>query len=127
MATYRQLLGDISRDEVAEINDLMGGKQGLFFLKGIKEPASLIAFKWLPLSIYWGLGAGIAVYAKFIRGYNMLWLFAPFVPLWCMIFQQYVRQPNQEIENAYKYLLAKRAGTCAYELNQRRFSELAFT
>ena len=87
----------------------------------------MIAFKWMPLSLYWGLGATIAVYAKFCKGYNMLWLFAPFVPLWCMIAQQYVRQPTQNIENAYKYILAKRAGTCEYEANQRKFASLAFT
>ena len=86
---YRQLLGDISKDEVSELNKVHGSKQGSYYTKGWKEPASILAWKKVPLGIYWALGAGIAVYAKFVRGYNMLWFVAPFAPMWMYLFYQW--------------------------------------
>ena len=124
--TYRQLLGDISKQEIKDINTVFGGSNGLVFTKGVKDPALIYAWNTIPLAIYWGLGAGIAVYALGVKRYNILWTVAPFAPLWALMFYQYVRQPSQTIENAYKYLLAKRAATCEYESNLKRFKEASF-
>jgi len=124
--TYRQLLGDISKEEISELNSAFGTPNGLYFTKGYKEPASILGWKTLPLMAYWGIGAGFAGYAKFIKGYNILWFVAPFVPLWMLLYYQYVRQPTQQIENAYKYLLAKRAATCEHEQNRRKFDTAKF-
>jgi hypothetical protein len=121
MIVYRQLLGDISPSEVKELNEVMGYKQGSFYLKSRKEPASLTAWKLIPLAGLWLFGAGVAGYAFFFRGYNILWLAAGFVPLWAQLFYNWARQPHEEIENCYKYLLAKRAATCEMEKNVAKF------
>ena len=61
------------------------------------------------------------IYTKFVKGYNILWFIGPFVPVWTYFAYNYARQPHQEIENCYKYLLAKRAATCEYERNKQKF------
>lgn len=70
------------------------------------------------MAALWVLGVGIAGYAKFVKKYNILWFVAGFVPLWGLILYNYARQPNQLLENAYKYILAKRIATCEFEKNQ---------
>lgn len=108
----RQLLGDISHDEVAELNSVHGSANGSWYVKSMKEPAGIIAWNVYPLALLWVVGAGTAGYARFIRGYNNLWFVAGFVPMWGYIFYNWARQPTQEIDNCYRYLLAKRAATC---------------
>jgi hypothetical protein len=125
--TYKQLLGDISKDEVAELNTVFGKRNYRFYLKSRKEPASITAWNILPLGALWGIGAGVAVYAKFVKGYNILWFAAPFIPVWTYLLYNWSRQPTQEIENCYRYLLAKRAATCELEKNRKRFSENEWT
>jgi hypothetical protein len=98
----------------------------LYFVKGYKDPASIVAWRVAPLAAFWVLGAGIAGYAKFVKGYNILWFVAPFLPMWALIYHNYARQPTQTIENAYKYLLAKRAATCEHEINRRKFDTAKF-
>jgi len=73
---------------------VFGSKTGLYFTKGYKEPASIIGWYYQPLAALWGLGAGISAYALGVKRYNVLWLVAPFVPLWITLFYNYVRQPN---------------------------------
>ena len=68
------------------------------------------------------LGVGLVAYTKLIKGYNILWFLAPFAPLASYALYNWARQPQQEIENAYRYLLAKRAATCEMERNNKRFS-----
>lgn len=126
MIVYKQLLGDISQSEVWELTQNLGLKQGSFYYKSRKEPATITAWKIIPFGALWTLGAVGAVYAKFIRGYNILWFVAPFVPLWTYWLYAWARQPTQELENGYKYLLAKRAATCELEKNRKRFNELPF-
>jgi len=98
------------------------GNCGSYFMKSPKEPAAIVAWKPCQLGLYWLLGAGISGYALFIKKYNILWTFAPFIPLWAYIYYQWGRQPTQEIENCYKYLLTKRAATCEMEKNKRAFN-----
>ena len=87
----RQLLGDISSEEVREINNVIGTKKGLFFVKGYKEPASLIAWRPMQIGSLWLFGTGLAGYAKFVKGYNILWFVAPYLPLWTYLFYNYAR------------------------------------
>ena len=108
----RQLLGDISKAEVKELNTVLGCPNGIYYVKGNKEPASLIGWNIYPLAALYGVSVSIAVYARFIRGYNNLWLAGGFVPFWTYALYNYARQPTQGIENSYNYLLAKRAATC---------------
>lgn len=114
---YRQLLGDISKQEVAELNRVFGTKQNTFFTKGWKEPASLFGWRYIQMGALWALGTGISLHGFFIKKYNILWLAAGYFPLWCYMFYNWARQPTQEIENAYRYLLEKRAATCALNAN----------
>lgn len=116
----RQLLGDITHDEVSELNSVMAS--GRFYYKSNKEPAGIIAWNTYPLGGLLLAGYGIAGYAKFVRGYNNLWFAAAFAPFWTYALYNYVRQPAVEIENCYRYLLAKRAATCELQANSKRFA-----
>lgn len=118
----KQLLGDVSNQEVAELNNVFGLNKGIYFTKGVKEPAALLGWRYAQLGGLWGLGTGIALYAKLVKRYNILWFIAPYAPLWTYVFYNYSRQPTQDIENAYNYLLAKRAATAELEINRNRFS-----
>ena len=111
LLTKRQLLGDISKQEVAELNNVIGKPHGIYFQKSFKEPAAVNGWNSIQLAGLWALGTGIAAYALLVRKYNILWVAAPYAPLWTYIFYNYSRQPTQHIENAYSYLLAKRAAT----------------
>jgi hypothetical protein len=123
----RQLLGEISSDEISELNSIVGSPNGTFFLGSNKEPASLWGWKIYPLLGLWAVCSGIAVYTRFIKGYNNLWLIAGYVPMWSYLIYGAARQPNQEIQNAYNYLLAKRAATCELQANTKKFNQNEFT
>ena len=84
-------------------------------------------WKVWPTLFFTGLSGTIALYARFIRGYNNLWLAGGFFPLLGYAIYTYARQPSQEIQNCYNYLLAKRAATCHLESNAKRFNENEFT
>lgn len=114
----RQLLGDISKDEVRELNRALGTSNGSFYYKSNKEPAGILAWHIYPILALWVAGAGIAGYGRLIKGYNNLWFIGGYVPLWTYLFYNYARQPTIEIDNAYRYLLAKRAATCELQANQ---------
>ena len=60
---------------------MFGGKSHLYFTKGYKEPASVLGWRWIPISLLFVFGGAVAVYGRFIKGYNILWLFAGFAPL----------------------------------------------
>lgn len=122
----RQLLGDISKDEVKELNAVHGSANGTYYVKSMKEPAGILAWNVYPLALLWATGASIAGYARFIKGYNNLWLVAGFIPMWAYIFYNFARQPTVEIDNCYRYLLAKRAATCEMQANQKTFSQNGF-
>lgn len=119
-------MGEISADEVAELNSVLGRKNGTWYVRGNKEPASLWGWKIYPILALWGITTGIALYARFIRGYNNLWLIGGYVPLWAYLFYGVARQPTQEIQNCYNFLLAKRAATCELQSNSNRFNQNAF-
>lgn len=108
----RQLLGDISHNEVAELNQVLGYTNSSYYYKSPKEPASIIAWKYIPLAVAYTASVSIAFYARFVRGYNNLWLVGGFLPVWTYLLYNYGRQPTMELENCYRYLLAKRAATC---------------
>lgn len=64
-------------------------------MKSRKDPAGITAWNCGSIAAYWGVGAGFATYGKLVKGYNVLWLVGPFVPLWIYIAYNYARQPNQ--------------------------------
>lgn len=87
----RQLLGDISKEEVAELNKVFMMQNGSFYFKSWKEPAGIVAWKIYPLAILYGVSVAIAGYARIIRGYNNLWIAAGFIPFWTYALYNYVR------------------------------------
>mmetsp|Transcript_41958 Transcript_41958/g.40268 ORF Transcript_41958/g.40268 Transcript_41958/m.40268 type:complete len:108 (+) Transcript_41958:361-684(+) len=58
----------------------------------------------------------------FIKKYNILWLMAPFLPVHFLLLKDIASPHKQNIENAYKYILTKRAATCEYEKNKAVFA-----
>ena len=110
---------------MSELNKVFGGSH--FFVKSRKEPAGLFAWNTYQLGFLWAAGASIAGYARFVRGYNILWVVGAFVPMWTYALYNCARQPTGEIENCYNYLLAKRAATCEMQANAKRFNENDFT
>ena len=91
LLTYRQLLGDVSSNEVTELNRVFRAETGYHFVKGNKEPASIIAFNWLSIALLGATCTGITVYAKAVKRYNVLWYVAGFVPLATYVLYNYVR------------------------------------
>ena len=91
LISKQQLLGDISKQEVAELNNVFGYSEGVYFHKGVKEPAYLLGWNFVQLGSLWVVGTGIAAYAKLVKRYNILWIAAPYAPLWIYIFYNYAR------------------------------------
>ena len=121
---YRQTLGDISKQEVSEINTVLGGRY--HFTKSWAEPARVFAWD-KATALFWGIGATSAVYGKFFKGYSLVWLVIPFAPCWTYMFYNWARQPIQDIENAYRYTIQKRAATAEFDKSRghvdKAFSE----
>lgn len=92
----------------------------------MKDPATIHAWKIYPTLVFAGLSGGIAMYARFIKGYNTLWLVGGFFPLAGYLFYNWARQPDQELQNCYKYLLAKRTATCELQTNAKKFNQNEF-
>lgn len=124
--TLRQQLGEISHDEVSELNRVLGGAR-YYFTRCRDEPAKLYAYNTLPLLALLGAGGAFGLYGKFVRGYNLLWLPASVLPFAVGLVMNYSQQPVDELQNCFRYLLAKRAATCENEKNaaQMESAELA--
>ena len=122
------MLGDISKAEIYELNKVFSPySTGLCYQKSVKEPAGIFVWRGVVLTAAWGLCTGLAGYALFVKKYNILWIAGSYAPLWTLMLYNFARQPEQQIENCYKYLLAKRAATCEHEKNQARFAQNEFT
>ena len=67
-----------------------------------------------------GASFALAGYGRFVRGYNNLWLLAAVIPISLTSLVMGSRQPSLLIDNAYRYLVAKRAATAEFEKNQAR-------
>ena len=100
-----------------EINKKLGGKY-LFrkeSSRGFNEPSKIIAYNRPFMTAAFGFSAGLASYAKFGKGYSVIWLVGGFMPFVSCAFYNYFRQPEPIIQNAYNYILAKRSATVDYE------------
>lgn len=120
----RQQLGEISKAEVREVNKVQGGATR--FTLARSEPALLHGWNSFQAAVFLGVGTAFGVYGKFARGYNILWLPASIVPVSVYLAFSYARQPTQRIENAYRYILAKRIATAEFEANQARIASQPF-
>ena len=80
----------------------------------------MVAWQKFEFLAFGGAGAAIAGYGRFVRSYNNLWLLAAALPLmtWALVMKH--RQPVTLVDNAYRYLIAKRAATAEFEANQSK-------
>ena len=62
-----------------------------FYTKSPKEPARIFAWRWLEMSSLVAAGWGIALYARFIKRYNILWFVAPFLPFYTYALYNWAR------------------------------------
>ena len=86
------MLGDISKDDIDEINKVFSiYKTGYCYTKSVKEPAGIIVWRASLLGAVWGLCSGLAVYTKFVKGYNILWFAGAYAPLWTLLLYNYAR------------------------------------
>ena len=87
--TLRRQLGEITPDEVKEVNRVLGGNPltGYSFTRSSSEPALLEAWHKFEFMFFGGAGAAMAGYGRFVRGYNNLWLLAAALPVmtWSMV------------------------------------------
>ena len=119
----RAKLGEISSEEVAEVNRVLGGEglDGVTFSLSSKEPALITALSTLPLALMGGLGAGMGLYGKFVLKFNNLWLLGTVVPV--AVYQIARGNANRDkVDDAYRYILAKRQATVEHEQNAARFA-----
>ena len=114
---YKQILGDISKQEVKEVNSVLGSRY--YFTKCKSQPASMYAWDTY-LAATWGLGAACAFFGFFVKKYSILWLALPFAPCWVHIAYNYRHQPLQDLENGYRYTIQKRAASVQYEKNRSK-------
>ena len=80
----RQQLGEITSEEVSEVNRVLGGNAitGYYLTRSKKEPGLLKAWSRLEFLFYLGAGSGFG-FAGLKKGYNNLWLLAAFAPVSC--------------------------------------------
>ena len=74
-----QKLGKISSGEVAELNSVFGGKY-LVKTAGSGGNQKLVAYNVPVLGGAAALGGGLGFYAKFVKGYSIIWLVGGFAP-----------------------------------------------
>jgi len=115
--TMRQQLGEISHDELNEVNRVMGSTS-VRFTKSANLPAKLIAEDVLTTSLFFVAGMSFFLYGRFALKSNMLWLLAAPAPALVYAKLSGSREDTDLLQNAYRYLLTKRAATAEFEQNQ---------
>ena len=100
----RQQLGEITPEEVSEVNRVLGGNPitGYFLTLNKKEPSLLKAWNLGEFLLFAGVGGAFGGYGRFVRGYNNLWLLAAGLPVLIWSVFQNARQPTTHIDNAYR-------------------------
>ena len=112
----QQMLGHIHDSEVAELNKVMGGQ--LMFYRSKKSSAELYTFdKFTFLALFAG-GMSFAAIGLLTMRTNFLWLGAGVMP--CLLHSQMAgrRQDQDVLQNAYRYLITKRAAVSDFEANK---------
>lgn len=114
--TMRQQLGDISHNEIGELNRVLGGSM-THFTKG-SQPAQVNAWD-KPSNIMMLVGGfAFAVYGLAMLRSNYLWIGAAPLPFLINMQINKSRQDEDALQNAYRYLLTKRAATAEFEQNR---------
>ena len=100
----RQQLGEITKEEVSEVNRVLGGNPitGYQLTRGSKEPGLLMGWSKLEFLVYAGAGGAFGVYGRLAKGYNNLWLLAAALPVCTWMLVARSRQPTTLIDNSYR-------------------------
>ncbi len=115
----RQLLGDVSHDDVKELNRVVATKKH-YFTKAWDEPAKINVWDTFAIGGLLLGGFAFGTYGVVIRRYNLLWLLAAPIPAAYGLLVNYMRQDIEANMNAYRYLLTKRAAIVEYECNSSK-------
>ena len=75
------------------------------------------------LATFGGAGALFASYGFFVRGHNLVWLAGTVLPFATALVYNSARQPEQVLQNAYRYILAKRSASVEMQQHGAAFSE----
>ena len=107
----RQQLGNITPSEVAEVSSQVGG--GQYLIRSVSDgekPSKLKAYN-LPLIGAFGGAGGAMALIGLAKGYNFTWLIGAAIPLATILLYNSSRQPEELLQNGYRYILAKRQAT----------------
>ena len=69
-------------------------------------------------TVFLGIGGAFGAYGIFVKRYNLLWAAGALVPAVIFSMTDSARQPVTQIQNAYRYLIAKRTATAALEASK---------
>jgi len=75
-----------------ELNKVFGGR---YRIMRLRKNGQIHALDAPLLFTAWAGCASLAGYAKFVKGYNVLWLVGGFVPLWTVLLFAFNKQPKQ--------------------------------
>ena len=118
----RQQVGDITKDDVAELNEKFGGA---YSISSKGSPKRLYAYH--KNTVYAGGIVGTYFTAMgLMKGYSMLWLVGGFVPLFTSLIYNKTTQPEQLFQNCYAYLIAKKQASVEMHEQQKKFNENRF-
>ena len=65
-----------------------------------------------------GICAAVSLFGKFYKGYSLVWLYMPFIPFGLYYAWNMRNPPIQDLENVYRYIIAKRQATCEFQNNE---------
>ena len=116
----QQKLGEISSSELAELNTRFGGYTHTLCGKNLYTYNSALC------GLTFAACGGLAGYAKFVRGQNVMWLVGSFIPFVSVMVYNHVKQPAQHISNCYAYLLEKRSASVEFRQGESLFNSNAF-
>ena len=105
----RKLLGTVTHKEVWQANRALGFE--VFLWKSHREPALILGWNPLPIALFGAIGVTGQFFGHFYMKYNMLWMVFTMIPVQLYIGLNYFKQPQQHLENAYSFILAKRAAS----------------
>ena len=106
----QQMLGKVSADELNELNRVMGGITCSFNRSGM----DLYAINLLTAGAFLGAGLGFTALGLMSKS-NLLWAPAGFLPVMVNYAIQRGTQDQTQLQNAYRYLIAKRAALAEFE------------
>ena len=119
----RQQLGDITKTEIGFVNKAFAKERRNYYRKSRSEPARIVAYRKNIALVAGGSLLGLW-YTMIHMRKGLLWCGAAFVPLVFYMLYNRVRQPEEDVANCYRYILAKRTATALMQEQEREFAPL---